>query len=119
MDRPGTGTSVERTFRLARLIVLALAFGVVIFGTVAFMITLGGRPLGGGGFSQPFLLGLAVFGIALVGAHPVVRRTMIAGFRPTSGGEASTTELAALFMRLTIVGAAMAEAFCLFSLIAS
>ena len=110
-----------RLFQL-RIVVGALIFGVISFAGVAFFLA-GDHGLGNqranADLPRMLLLVLGVLGLGLVAGYPIVRKTIVGALRSRwrGGGEPVTDDpqLLQSFQTLTIVGAAMAEGFALFS----
>ena len=115
-----TGSLPPRLLQL-KIIVGALASGVVAFAVIAiFLASSGslGQVAADAGFTRTLLMVLALFGLGLAVAFPLVRKSLVgkvrAEWRGGGGAPAEDQRLIGHFQTLTIIGAAMAEGFALF-----
>jgi len=117
----GVSAPAPRLLQL-KIIVGALAAGVVAFAVIAIFLA-GGEGLAQAdtdpGFTHMLLMVLTLFGLGLVVAYPLIRRSLVGKLRSAwRGGAGAPTEdqhLIEHFQTLTIIGAAMAEGFALFA----
>ena len=109
--------TLSKTLRRLQLIVLTLTAGVVTFFVVAFVLTNRDPGPEQWAFTKILLAVQAALGVSLVVAFPLVRRVSLAAFNRVQADDPAPDELVRRFSLLTLVGAAMAEGFCLTSII--
>lgn len=107
---------VEQTLRTLRFLIIALLAGVLSFGAVVAFIGLRDPPGEEDRAMIRTLLGaLVALALGELAAYPLVRRFKLAPLRGSTSH--LIEELLRVFSELTLLGAAMAEACALFSLV--
>ena len=109
--------AAAQTLFTLRILFMALTTGVVVFGAFVIFVL---EPQPRDGDSTPLLTVVAVAAVALVVAWLVVTRLLRGGLRARVA-EATNDEAAALlprgFFNVSLIGAAMAEAFSFLALV--
>lgn len=104
---------LDRRLQPLRLVVVAMAFGIVVLTVVASVLAAGGSMSLKPELAGPLGLALGVFVVVAAVAYTLVRNRMIAGLRQTYDEQSTpddpATELAPRYVAITIIGAALAE----------
>jgi hypothetical protein len=104
---------LDRRLQPLRLVVAAMAVGIVTLAVVASVLAAGGSVSLKPELAGPLGLALGVFVVVAAVAYTLVRNRMIAGLRQIyeeqSTPDDTATELAPRYAAITIIGAALAE----------
>lgn len=115
----GSNDGIDAALRPARIIVAAMTAGMMAFGVLAVLFA---RPVALAASARTVLIAvLFVLPISGYVTHALIHRNIIGRLRERYAQEPPSAELAARFARdttpVTIIGAALAEAFGLFGLV--
>ncbi len=116
-----TNDKLHPSLQNLRLIIPAMALGVIIFAAIVIFLVAGGRMNTHPTLENPLLLALVALAVMEVVAYIVIRKVITGNLRRRWLGHAAEDvppdELAKWFQTLTLVGAALAEAPSLFGLV--